>query len=126
MKNLGLLNKKCSGWKPSELVEYIKKCDHHSLLQRQFAEQLTQALKTIAETATPGKKVFLYNEPKNTWASETVAVYESASVLFEETSIADVSVKLSMFHPEPDYIYFLIDAKQENETVELLFLERMN
>ncbi len=125
MKNLGLLNKKCAGWKPSDVVTYVKKCDHLSLMERQFAEQLSAAMEAISKVAT-GKKIFLYNAPKNTWAAVFIAAYEKAEVLFEENGIADISIRLTMFKPEPDFIYFLIEAKQENETVELLFLEEVH
>lgn len=125
MKNLTLLNKKCAGWKPSDVANYVKKCDHTSHLEKEFSDILNQSLKEITQTAAPERKVFLYNEPKNTWPQEKAAAYAQAKQLHFGEFGADVSVSLKMFKPEDNYVYYLIEAKQGGEEVELLFLEEM-
>lgn len=126
MKNLTLLNKKCAGWKPSALATYVKKCDHTTHLEKEFADLLIRTLGFITDTAQPDKKVFLYNEPKNTWTPETTEAYEKADKVKFSESDCDISISLKMFKPEENYVYFLIEAKQAGEEVELLFLEEVH
>lgn len=124
MKNLGLLNKKCSGWRPIDLFKYLRTCENLSHAETEFVDLLCEAMKTIEREVT-GKRIFLYNMPTASWDSDTQSTFADALSLFNESIGEEISVKVKRFQPEPEYIYNLVEAKQNGEEVELLFLEEL-
>lgn len=124
MRNLALLNKKMSGWKPVDAVIYLKKCTNASHAEGEFVDFLCKAMKKIDEEATH-KRIFLYNLPQNFWDTDTQTKFAKAPILYAENYGPEITVSLKKFRPEPEYNYYLIEAAQNGEKVELLFLEEL-
>lgn len=124
MRNLALLNKKMSGWKPVDAVIYLKKCTNASHAESEFVDFLCKAMKKIDEEAK-SKRVFLYNLPQNSWDTDMQNTFKNALILYAENCGPDITVSLKKFRPEPEYVYYLIEAAQNGEKVELLFLEEL-
>ena len=125
MKNFNLLSKKCEGFTPSSVIDYVQKSKHSAHTEKVFAGMLKFALTQINETIGKGHKCYLYTHPHKDWSEETLAAFDKAETLYKEEYNKDAKIHLYKFRGEEKFNYYFIKGEQLGEKFELLFIEEL-